>query len=459
MPYRTPSGEHYHSVEGCCGAMEACPAGGSLDPCSKCHGRGEGVLVGGLGGVGGDGSYEMDLPGAYARKYANSVEGYPHGVFKTEDGIIRDRDGRKLSFAEVTALFDEAKRRRDIQWGKVHGRSNPSPEDIDYLGQLELEVQCFEAAYEDAMDLGYFDRIYSAEDVVPPIEPDTSAESFYEKRGTNGYIPKLVPLRDAYGNQIRISSTHLSDIVDESLIALGDTDAEASHRYCDEVDLDSEDILMRNRALYEMWRRTPPENRPQMWHLPPMVGASWVDPSGRVALAAYLGIDDPEQLERVGNAIYEYCVGDYDAITKSQKAGHPSDVAIAMEEYIALAPKWAGGTTYRGMAMTPEQVEEILRVAESNGEYHPALGATESWSTSYDCAKGRTDHPYSVSVGRTERVVFECPTQSRGTSVMHISLWSDREAEVLVSKDARHRIRRAERDSEGILHVYMEEIA
>lgn len=456
MPYRTPQGKHYHSVEGCCGAIEPCAAGGSLSPCSKCHGRGQGVIAGGVGGLGGGtGSYEEDLPGAYARKYGNSVEGYPHGVFKTADGIIRNRYGNKLTAGDVHAFLDESVRLRDEQERRVRGRANPRPEDVDYLGQLNLEVQCFEAAYADASRLEYDQKFWGAAIKVPPVLPDADDESFYDRRGTTGRMPKMVSLHDANGKEFSISSTRLSDVVDASLVAL-DEDAHA----CPLEGLAPDEVFERNKLIRGLWQRVPPCERPQAWHMPPLLGVGWDTPEQRRALADYLGIDDPAKLRRVGESIFQYCRHEFYDIKRSQRDGTPSDLALGIEEYIDCAPKWDGGLTYRGMAMDDRQVAEIMRAAETHGEYDPHCGGTGSWSTDYAFCKRWADRRVrNPRKGRNTKVVFWSQTQSRGTSVTHMSPQGLGEHEVLVSQSARYCVRRTEREPDGTLNVFLDEVA
>lgn len=103
--------------------------------------------------------------------------------------------------------------------------------------------------------------------------------------------------------------------------------------------------------------------------------------------------------------------------------------AKRIEGYIERAPKWGGGVTYRGMSL-PSSVVKGLTVG---GTFDVNAG-TASWSTQESTARS-----FSKSGSGGRHVVFVSQTQSKGTSIKHISYFT-KENEVLVSKNARYTI-------------------
>lgn len=115
--------------------------------------------------------------------------------------------------------------------------------------------------------------------------------------------------------------------------------------------------------------------------------------------------------------------------------GHSDDSvkkkAEDLENYIKAAPKWAGGTTYRGVSLNDADLKAIKVGKPVNANN----GGSASWSTNQYTAEG-------FSNGKNpNRVVFISPTQSKGTSIKHLSKFKG-ENEVLTSKDSQYIVKK-----------------
>lgn len=111
-----------------------------------------------------------------------------------------------------------------------------------------------------------------------------------------------------------------------------------------------------------------------------------------------------------------------------------------LETFIDHSPKWAGGTTYRGMKMSDKDLD-FLRKKLKAGEGN-MLGSA-SWSTKEDIAKGFSGDGSQSGVSEmfgdtlSHSVVLYTQTQTKATSIRYLSNFYD-EHEVLASKDCRY---------------------
>lgn len=146
--------------------------------------------------------------------------------------------------------------------------------------------------------------------------------------------------------------------------------------------------------------------------------------------AAYLGVSIDVAKELYGS-VRNYSGSLYSSIRQAQRTGQGSASVLAdaknIETYIEHAPKWAGGTTYRGIKLD----EATVNALQVGDKIDVNLG-TASWSTSEHTARSFAG---SGSPGPDKKsVVFVSQTQSNGTSIKHISQYAN-ENEVLVSKN------------------------
>lgn len=132
--------------------------------------------------------------------------------------------------------------------------------------------------------------------------------------------------------------------------------------------------------------------------------------------------------------------------------------AIDIEDYIARAPKWKGGKVLRGMSLSKQDIDRI-RVSLKSGDY--SMRGTSSWSTDELTALsfsnsnlGKIDKNFHTGEILTERVVFVCENQKRGTTIRHLSKFEN-ENEVLCSKMSKYRFIREE-EKNGIIYFYID---
>ena len=130
-------------------------------------------------------------------------------------------------------------------------------------------------------------------------------------------------------------------------------------------------------------------------------------------------------------AVSQYSDIDYHAVRESQQKGHPSENAQAIEQYIAAAPKWNGGTIYRGINAGQETTNKILSSAQSGEPFD--LGGVTSWSSTRSTAEGFIKK--GKSADRTQ-VLLRTAGTNQGTSIKHLSVHPE-EDEVAISQNAR----------------------
>ena len=129
---------------------------------------------------------------------------------------------------------------------------------------------------------------------------------------------------------------------------------------------------------------------------------------------------------------------------KSRHGHSLSDIqqrAEDLERFITRSPKWAGGTTYRGMSLSPKEVEQLradLQAGRGN------MQGAASWSTRESCSQsfsgnhiGETSPVYGDR--KSMRVVLVTKSHRKATSIKYLSEFPN-EDEVLSSKDCRWRI-------------------
>lgn len=124
------------------------------------------------------------------------------------------------------------------------------------------------------------------------------------------------------------------------------------------------------------------------------------------------------------------------------------DRADILEKFIEKMPKWAGGTTYRGMdAQQKRQFFEALDI----GDQWDAK-SLNSWSSDY--AIGMSFANY----GGKSSVLLRCQSPQNGTSIKNMG-GLRRESEVLTSGKCRYRVVGKSYDDKGTLIVDLEPIS
>lgn len=163
--------------------------------------------------------------------------------------------------------------------------------------------------------------------------------------------------------------------------------------------------------------------------------------------AAYLGVSEERAKELYGS-IQSFTGSGYTEIRKAQNGGGSDwakKAAENCEAYIDAAPKWGGGTTYRGINVSKEAAATFVKNAIID-----INRGTASWSTSREVSKSFSGK------GSGSKVVFRCKTQSRGTSIKHISFFPG-ENEVLVSRRVQYKVT-GRRQQGSYLYVDVEEV-
>ena len=126
---------------------------------------------------------------------------------------------------------------------------------------------------------------------------------------------------------------------------------------------------------------------------------------------------------------------------------HYKNAINDLETFIDRAPKWAGGTMYRGIKVDAATLNKYMQVVAIYAE-----NALTSFTTNEKNAQG-----FSVSYdeNRPHRVVFKTTskTTKHGASITRETRMRD-EDEVLMSSKAKFRIKRAteKRDAHGVYY-------
>lgn len=121
-----------------------------------------------------------------------------------------------------------------------------------------------------------------------------------------------------------------------------------------------------------------------------------------------------------------------------------------VEKYIEKAPKWKGGEIYRGIGISEDEAHKLLDDIAFSMKPLDMKG-TSSWTSDKSIADD-----FSEWNGADVAVIFKAPGTKKGTSIDHISDFS--QSEVLVSKDARWDVKNIQGGiDDGYLVIEMEE--
>jgi len=136
-------------------------------------------------------------------------------------------------------------------------------------------------------------------------------------------------------------------------------------------------------------------------------------------------------------------------------AGMTPDEAKEMdaqvEKFIKESPKWGGGEIYRGISLSEADTHKLLD--QINAGEPVDMKGTSSWSSDRDIAD---DFGQMTAMGDDVTIIFKAPGTKKGTSIDHISEFS--QSEVLVSKDARWDVNKIEGGiNDGYLEITLEE--
>lgn len=154
-----------------------------------------------------------------------------------------------------------------------------------------------------------------------------------------------------------------------------------------------------------------------------------------------------KQADAMWDSVLTYSGSKYTEIREYQKTGKGNSKirkdAEQVENYIAVAPKWQGGTLYRGINVTQDVLNGFKVGAKINN------GGTSSWTDKKDNAK-------TFTRGLNKKVIFVMDKTKRGTSITHLSN-HPKEAEVLVSAKSSMKITKLKKQN-GVTYVHVIEV-
>lgn len=189
-------------------------------------------------------------------------------------------------------------------------------------------------------------------------------------------------------------------------------------------------------------------------HKPHMKGQELFDYT-----AKELGVSEQEAKDMV-KAISGYADGYAYEMRHWQQTGKtgagmtPEEASVMddnVEKFIKASPTWSGGEIYRGISLSPEDTQKLL--SQINSGKPVDMKGTSSWSSDREIAD---DFAQMAAMNDDVAIIFRAPGTKKGTSIDHISDFS--QSEVLVSKDARWDVKRIEGGiDDGYLEIYMEE--
>ena len=176
-------------------------------------------------------------------------------------------------------------------------------------------------------------------------------------------------------------------------------------------------------------------------------------------VANEIGVSEQEATEYVDSVLNftDATSGIYSEIRRYQR-GNPLEFlteeeakkfADSIETYIQKAPRWNGGTTFRGVSVSDDELASYIQGQEITA------GGSCSWSGKKAIARDIALR--NTTSERPNPVIYHCATQSKGTGIRHISVYEN-EDEVLCSTESKWKVVRTEVDSEFITHVYVEEV-
>lgn len=121
-----------------------------------------------------------------------------------------------------------------------------------------------------------------------------------------------------------------------------------------------------------------------------------------------------------------------------------------VERFIDKSPKWDGGEIYRGIGVSEDDANKILDdIAFSMKPFD--MKGTSSWTSDKAIADD-----FSEWNGADVAIVFKAPGTKQGTSIDHISDFS--QSEVLVSKNARWDVKKINGSiDDGYLEIELKE--
>ena len=128
--------------------------------------------------------------------------------------------------------------------------------------------------------------------------------------------------------------------------------------------------------------------------------------------------------------------------------------ADTIENFIQRSPKWAGGNLHRGINVSKETADDIIKKVQAGEELD--MQGISSWSSE---SKIAVDFAFTSFKGRVG-VVFHTNNKSttKGTSIKHLSQL-EHEKEVLMSDTARYKgTKIVNNTAKNLIEIYVDEV-
>jgi hypothetical protein len=141
-----------------------------------------------------------------------------------------------------------------------------------------------------------------------------------------------------------------------------------------------------------------------------------------------------ETAKRITNAVYDFSGSQYGAMRSAYAKGDTTSEAgkkaQALDEFVDKSPKWGGGTLYRGIGVTKEVADDIIKQAEAGKTLNQK--GPSSWTTNESTGKAFGGGPVHITF------ITNGTTAKHGTSIKHLSQFPG-EKEVLMSGKAKQK--------------------
>jgi len=152
------------------------------------------------------------------------------------------------------------------------------------------------------------------------------------------------------------------------------------------------------------------------------------------------------------DAIKDWAGDGYEEIRKDQKEGRVNERATLIDNYIKNLTPYKG-EVYRGITFDNKKEMDAWLKGDKDG----ILGnqnAHASWSSELEVAKDFAS--VEDDLGRVS-VVIKSVNNKSGVSISNLSSYGKTESEVIVSKDAKHKVKSV-REEGGVVYVEVEEV-
>ena len=141
-------------------------------------------------------------------------------------------------------------------------------------------------------------------------------------------------------------------------------------------------------------------------------------------------------------------------IRRSQQKGKPNKEAKDFEKYVSSLTPYKGDI-YRGMAFKSKEEATKWLKGDENGLLDNQ-SAHASWSSKESVAKLFADPMMHFGKDKNISVIIKSVNKT-GVSIQNLSRFGDGEAEVVVPKNARHRVKSVKEEN-GLFYVEVEEV-